>query len=61
VDCKKIFLENLKLFLEPLHERRASILARPGLVEEILEAGNARAREEAEETMRLVRAAMRLA
>jgi tryptophanyl-tRNA synthetase len=61
VDCKKIFLENLKLFLEPLQERRAAILARPGLVEEILEAGNARAREAAEATMILVRAAMHLA
>jgi tryptophanyl-tRNA synthetase len=61
VDCKKIFLENLKLFLEPLHERRAAVLARPGRVEEILEAGNAKARDAAEDTMRMVREAMRLA
>jgi tryptophanyl-tRNA synthetase len=60
VDCKKVFLENLKRFLEPLHERRAALLARPGQAEEILNAGNARAREAAEDTMRMVRAAVRL-
>lgn len=60
VDCKKIFLQGLERFLAPLHERRAAMEARPGLVEEILAAGNARAREAAEETMRLARAAMHL-
>ncbi len=61
VDCKKIFLRSLEAFLAPLHERRAAILARPGLVEEILMDGNAKARESVAETMRLVRTAMHLA
>ncbi len=60
VDCKKVFLKGLTNFLEPLHERRAKVLAVPGLVDEILAAGNARAREEAEATMRLAREAMHL-
>ncbi|MDY3868619.1 MAG: tryptophan--tRNA ligase, partial [Pyramidobacter sp.] len=39
VTCKKIFMKNLQNFLEPLHERREAILAKPGLVEEILAEG----------------------
>lgn len=58
VDCKKIFLRNLAPFLAPLQERRAQIS--PALVEEVLAAGNIRARKEAEETMALVREATHL-
>lgn len=60
VDCKKIFLKNLATFLEPLQERRNAVEARPGAVEEILERGNARAREFAEQTMELAREKMGL-
>ncbi len=60
VDCKKIFLKNLDTFLEPLQERRNAVEARPGAVEEILERGNARAREFAEQTMELAREKMGL-
>jgi tryptophanyl-tRNA synthetase len=55
VDCKKILLARLGAFLAPLQERRAALQARPGYVREILEAGNARARAVARETLEGVR------
>ena len=60
VNCKKMFLQNLQTFLEPLHERRAAILAKPGLVEEVLAAGRERAAKSVKDTMDLVRAAMHM-
>ena len=60
VNCKKMFLQNLQNFLEPLHERRAAILAKPGLVDEVLAAGRERAAKSVKETMELVRAAMHM-
>ena len=60
VNCKKMFLQNLQTFLEPLHERRAAILAKPGLVDEVLAAGRERAAKSVKETMALVRAAMHM-
>lgn len=60
VDCKKIFLESLARFMAPLQERRAEILSRKGYVDDVLAAGNDKARIAASETMRLVREAMHL-
>ena len=60
VDCKKIFLKNLAVFLGPLQERRNAVEAKPGAVEEILERGNERARAFAEQTMDLAREQMGL-
>lgn len=51
VDCKKIFLRNLETFLGPLRERRAALEANPETVEEILAAGNEKARAFAVTTM----------
>ncbi|MEG6505648.1 tryptophan--tRNA ligase [Nitratidesulfovibrio sp. 1201_IL3209] len=55
VDCKKIFLDNLGAFLGPLHERRAALLANPKGIQDILEAGDTRARAEAARIMDGVR------
>lgn len=55
VDCKKMFLESLARFLEPLHERRRELDADPERVRAILEDGNTRARSEARLTMEGVR------
>jgi tryptophanyl-tRNA synthetase len=55
VDCKKLLIESLGRFLAPLHERRARLEANPDAVRDILEAGNAKAREAAEATMEAVR------
>jgi tryptophanyl-tRNA synthetase len=51
VDCKKIFLDGLAVFLAPLHERRVALLARPSAAAEILAEGNRRATVEARKTM----------
>ncbi len=58
VDCKKIFLENLRGFLEPLQSRRVFLDNNPDLVHEVIENGNAKARAVAEETMTIVREKM---
>lgn len=60
VACKKIFLENLQKFLNPIRERREAILAQPGLVDDVLAAGGDKAAASVSETMRLVRAAMHM-
>lgn len=58
VDCKKIFLKNLAALLTPLQERRASLDANPQAVQEVLAAGNERARVFAASTMNDVRQKM---
>ena len=55
VDCKGILLKSLERFLAPLHERRAKLDANPGMVMEVLQAGNEKARAEARRTMEGVR------
>lgn len=60
VECKKIMLQGLGRFLEPLHERRAKLDANPAMVWEILNAGTERARKEIQRTLEGVRAAMKL-
>ncbi|KUJ95878.1 MAG: tryptophanyl-tRNA synthetase [Desulfonauticus sp.] len=55
VDCKKILLNNLIKFLEPIHDKRKIIDKDSQLVDSILEKGNKLARESAEETMKIVR------
>lgn len=58
VDCKKMFLKNLETLLAPMREKRAKITAKD--VEDILAAGNAKAREFAGATMRVAREKMGL-
>ncbi len=58
VDCKKIFIQGLELFLAPFQERRAKITNK--LVQEVLGDGSVRAGAAAEETLRMVRDAMKL-
>ncbi|GFH62863.1 MAG: tryptophanyl-tRNA synthetase [Candidatus Desulfovibrio kirbyi] len=60
VDCKKLFLKNLKVFLTPLHERRILFTEKPGMAEEILAIGNEQARAAARATMADVREKMGL-
>lgn len=60
VEVKQRLVRALNAFLDPIRERRASYAARPGLVDEILEAGTRRARREASETLRQARDAMGL-
>jgi tryptophanyl-tRNA synthetase len=60
VEVKQRLIGVLDAFLEPIRERRARYEARPGLTEEIVEAGSRRARQEAQETLCLAREAMGL-
>ncbi len=60
VGCKKIMAENLIRALEPIREKQAFYRDRPRLVDEIMMAGNERARAVARQTMEEVRAAVKL-
>ena len=60
VEVKRRLADALERFRTPLRERRAEYEQRPGLVDEIIEAGSRRARDEARETLRLAREAMGL-
>lgn len=61
VACKEKLTQAINDLLAPMHERRAPYLAHPERIDEILVEGTRRARAEGEETMRLVREAMRMA
>ncbi len=60
VEVKRKLAAALNAFLGPMRERRAGLAARPGLVEEVLAAGNARMRAVADQTMERVHNAMGL-
>ena len=60
IQCKTWVADNLLKVLAPIHERRAEIEQKPKAVWEILEAGSARARKAAEETLVSVRGAMEM-
>jgi len=60
VACKKRMAEKLNIFLEPMRQRRKKYLENPELVDQILMEGNAKAREEAAETMEKVREVMKI-
>ena len=60
VEVKQKLVRALNTMLEPIRERRAQILARPGRVREILLDGSSRARRIASDTMERVRDAVRL-
>ena len=61
VEVKQKLARALDAALDPLRERRAEVLARPGRVREILMDGSLRARRIAQETMEQVREAVGLA
>ena len=60
VEVKKKLAAALNTFLDPIRQRRAEYASDPTLVETILVEGSARARHEAQETLRLIRDAMGL-
>ena len=60
VEVKKKLAHALNTHLEPIRDRRAELLARPGALREILHEGSRKARAVAQETMERVRAAVRL-
>lgn len=60
VVCKENAARKLGDVLAPVREKRASLLSRPSLIEDIIEAGSSKARAIAVETMHCVRTAMKL-
>jgi tryptophanyl-tRNA synthetase len=60
VEVKTKLAVAINAMLEPLRERRAAALARPGYLRDVLFQGSARARVEAQRTMERVRDAVRL-
>jgi tryptophanyl-tRNA synthetase len=60
VEVKKKLSAAINNFLEPIRERRAALERNPRIVEEVLLAGSARAREEARQTLRMMKEAMGL-
>lgn len=57
-DAKKTLFEKIDAHFGPFREERKRLAADPGFVEKVLREGGARARAEAEKTMRLVREAV---
>jgi tryptophanyl-tRNA synthetase len=60
VEVKMKLAKALNAHLDPIRERRAAVLAKPGRVKEILHEGSKTARVTARETMERVRAAVKL-
>lgn len=60
VACKKRLAAKLDEFIAPIREKRAELAAKPGMVDEILENGAQKAREEAARTMQMVRDAIKI-
>ncbi len=60
VACKKNLYGKVSEFLRPIQERRKEIEAKPKLMKEILEKGNANAKIKTDETMTMVRKAMKV-
>ena len=60
VEVKKKLAAALNRFLDPIRDRRAEFAKKRGLVEEIIEAGSMRAREECRKTLEEARQAMGL-
>ena len=60
VEVKTKLAAALNRFLDPIRDRRETFAAKKGLIEEIIEAGSARAREECHQTLVAAREAMGL-
>jgi tryptophanyl-tRNA synthetase len=60
VACKKNLYGKVSEFLRPIQERRREIAGKPKLMKEILEKGNANAKIKTDETMTMVRKAMKV-
>ena len=60
LDCKRIFLKNLMKELDPIRERYAGLVARPGMPEEVLERNAESCRADAKRTLLEVKEKMGL-
>ena len=60
IDCKKVLIKNLFVYLEPIWKKRSELINHPDLLLEIAKKGSEKAGREAEETMTMVREVMGL-
>jgi tryptophanyl-tRNA synthetase len=60
LDCKHVLLKHALPVLAPIFERRTALARNPGMVEQILESGTARAKQAASQTLDEVKAAMQI-
>lgn len=60
LDCKGVLLKHMLPVLTPIYEKRLELSRKPGIVQEVLEEGTARAKKEASGTLAEVREAMQL-
>ncbi|MCG6552523.1 MAG: tryptophan--tRNA ligase [Candidatus Magnetominusculus sp. LBB02] len=60
IDCKRILIKNIINELTPLWNKRQELISSPSTLDDILNDGNKRAEAVAEETMSLIREAMKL-
>ncbi|MDP2632804.1 MAG: tryptophan--tRNA ligase [Candidatus Curtissbacteria bacterium] len=60
VEVKEFLVQVLEEFLEPIRKRRAEFEAQPDLIDKILKEGTEKARKEAQETLNLVKHAMKI-
>ena len=60
VECKRLMAESLNKVLEPLREKRQEIQSKSGLIDDIINEGNKRAREIAKNTLKEVREVVKI-
>ncbi len=60
VACKERLADKINEFLDPMRERRRKYKENPKLIEEILYAGTKKAKEEAQETIKMVKDVMKV-
>lgn len=60
LEVKEFLFEVLEKFLDPIRTKRTEFEKKPEMVEVILKEGTARARAEAQETLKLVKSAMKI-
>lgn len=60
VDCKKMLAQRIVEHMAPIHQKRKELEAQPEVVDAVIREGNERAREAAQQTMRMVRNAMKM-
>ena len=60
VACKKELAQNIVEFLKPMREKRAYYEAHPEIIDKVLQEGTAKAKLEAEKTLKRIKQAMKL-
>lgn len=60
VQCKRNLANKMVEYMSPIYERRQKIVNNPGIIREVIENGNKRARTTAQKTMEEVRKAMKI-